>query len=298
MSQVVPSMRRILLLGCRGQVGWELQRALAPLGMVVARDYPEVDLAQVDQLVTLVRETNPDVIVNAAAYTAVDRAEQEPEKARLINAVAPARLAALARERRSWLVHYSTDYVYDGSKRTPYEESDPPCPLNVYGQTKLEGDLAITTSGCPFLIFRLCWVYGTRGHNFLLTIQRLARERETLRVVADQIGSPTWSRWIAETTAQALGQVLAQPDPGRWSGIYHLRAAGQTSWHGFARRIVDLMPVAERRCREVVPIRSEEYPSPARRPAWSVMSCEKLWRTFRLALPDWETGLLQALDMS
>jgi len=287
---------RILLLGNRGQVGWELQRTLAPLGEVHGLDYPEIDLANAEVLEDLVQGCQPQLIVNAAAYTAVDKAESEPERARRINAVAPARLAELARKLGAWLVHYSTDYVYDGNKQTPYVEEDPPAPLNVYGQTKLEGDQSIQASGCAHLIFRLCWVYGTRGQNFLRTILRLAREQETLRVVSDQIGSPTWSRWIAEATALVVQQVLAQPDPTQFSGLYHLRAAGHTSWHGFASRIVEWMPAAERKCREVVAIRTEEYPTPARRPRWSVMSCEKLWRTFRVALPDWETGLRQALD--
>jgi len=287
---------RILLLGNRGQVGWELQRTLAPLGEVHGLDYPEIDLANAEVLEDLVQGCQPQLIVNAAAYTAVDKAENEPERARRINAEAPARLAELACKLGAWLVHYSTDYVYDGNKQTPYVEEDPPAPLNVYGQTKLEGDQSIQASGCAHLIFRLCWVYGTRGQNFLRTILRLAREQETLRVVSDQIGSPTWSRWIAEATALVVQQVLAQPDPTRFSGLYHLRAAGHTSWHGFASRIVEWMPAAERKCREVVAIRTEEYPTPARRPRWSVMSCEKLWRTFRVALPDWETGLRQALD--
>ncbi len=288
---------RILLLGNRGQVGWELQRTLAPLGEVQGLDYPEIDLVNLEALEDLVRGCQPQLIVNAAAYTAVDKAESEPERARRINAEAPARLAELARKLGAWLVHYSTDYVYDGNKQGPYVEEDPPAPLNVYGRTKLEGDQSIQASGCAHLIFRLCWVYGTRGQNFLRTILRMARERETLRVVSDQIGSPTWSRWIAEATALAVQMVLAQPDPARFSGLYHLRAAGHTSWHGFASRIVEWMPAAERKCQEVVPIRTEEYPTPARRPRWSVMSCEKLWRTFRVALPDWETGLRQALDL-
>lgn len=292
-----PKKPRILLLGCRGQVGWELQRTLAPLGEVRSLDYPQIDLEQPDLLRAVVEGAAPDVIVNAAAYTAVDRAEQEKQRAFRINAEAPARLAELARAHGAWLVHYSTDYVYDGRKREPYVETDPPAPLNVYGQTKLAGDRAILDSGCAHIIFRLCWVYGRRGQNFLLTIQRLAREREVLRVVADQVGSPTWCRWIAEATALALQKVLDDPEPARWSGVYHLRAGGETSWHGFASRIVAHLPEAERRCREVIPIRTEDYPLPARRPAWSVMSCEKLWRTFRLALPDWETGLRQALEL-
>lgn len=286
---------RILLLGHRGQVGWELRRTLAPLGELHAWDYPELDLADGQMLERVVRQVGPAIIVNAAAYTAVDRAESEPERARQINALAPERLARLAGERGAWLVHYSTDYVYDGKQQRPYVETDPTGPLNTYGRTKLEGDQAVQASGCAHLIFRLCWVYGMRGNNFLLTMLRLARERETLRVVADQIGSPTWCRLIAEATALALQQVLVTPEPARWSGVYHLRCAGETSWYEFARRIVETVPAGQRKCREVIPIRTEEYPTPARRPAWSVLSCEKLERTFGLALPHWETALRLAL---
>ncbi|MGA4643125.1 dTDP-4-dehydrorhamnose reductase [Limisphaera sp. 4302-co] len=295
MNTGLPRLPRILLLGHRGQVGWELRRALAPLGEVHAWDHPELDLADGEMLERVVRQVAPAIIVNAAAYTAVDRAESEPERARQVNALAPERLARLARDTGTWLVHYSTDYVYDGRQQRPYVETDPTGPLNTYGRTKLEGDQAVQASGCAHLIFRLCWVYGMRGNNFLLTMLRLARERETLRVVADQIGSPTWCRLIAEATALALQQVLVQPDPERWSGVYHLRCAGETSWYEFARRIVETVPAGERKCREVIPIRTEEYPTPARRPAWSVLSCEKLERTFGLALPHWETALRLAL---
>jgi dTDP-4-dehydrorhamnose reductase len=287
---------RILLLGKHGQVGWELCRTLAPMARVTALDYPEIDLTQPSAARRLVLEQRPNIAINAAAYTAVDKAESDVETARLINAVAPGALAEAARALGAWIVHFSTDYVFDGTKREPYVETDAPNPLGVYGRTKLEGDEAVRAANPRHLIFRLCWVYGTRGQNFLLTIQRLARERETLRVVCDQFGCPTWSRLIAEATTLALRQVLAGPDGARFAGTYHLAAAGHTNWHTFATRIVELMPQNERRCRDVQAISTAEYPTPARRPAWSVLDCGKLKRTFGLALPDWEEGLRLALD--
>lgn len=286
----------ILLIGKNGQVGWELRRTLAPVGNVVAVDYPEIDLTDAAAARRLVLENKPAVVINAAAYTAVDKAESDSPTARLLNGVAPGILAEAARQVGALMVHYSTDYVFDGTKDTPYLETDPPNPLGVYGRTKLEGDEAVRAAGGRHLIFRLCWVYGARGQNFMLTMQRLARERDTLRVVSDQIGCPTWSRLIAETTTQALRQVWQSPDAERFDGTYHLAAGGQTSWHGFASRIVELMPEKDRRCQAVVPITTAEYPTPARRPAYSVLGCDKLQRTFGLRLPDWEAGLKLVLD--
>ncbi|MCX8089629.1 MAG: dTDP-4-dehydrorhamnose reductase [Verrucomicrobiae bacterium] len=287
----------ILLIGKNGQVGWELRRALAPMARLTAVDFPEIDLTDADAARKLVLDTRPALVLNAAAYTAVDKAESDAETARLINAVAPGALAETAREIGAWIVHFSTDYVFDGAKRQPYVETDAPNPLGVYGRTKLEGDRAVQAANARHLIFRLCWVYGTRGQNFLLTIQRLARERETLRVVQDQFGCPTWSRLIAEAVALALRQVLANGgDAARFAGTYHLAARGYTNWHTFASRIVELMPESERRCRQVQAISTAEYPTPARRPAWSVLDCGKLKRVFGLELPDWEAGLRLALD--
>jgi dTDP-4-dehydrorhamnose reductase len=287
---------KILLLGKNGQVGWELQRTLAPLGQVWALDYPEVDFAEGAALRKLVLGHQPQIVVNACAYTAVDKAETEPERAMLINGLAPGVLAEAAKQLGALLVHYSTDYVFDGTKRTPYVETDVTNPLSAYGRTKLAGDQAIQQVGCNHLIFRLCWVYGARGQNFMLTMTRLARERETLRVVADQIGSPTWSRMIAETTSLALKQVLSLGEARESSGVYHLRAGGETNWHEFASRIIELMPSAERKCKAVEAITTADYPTPAQRPAYSVMSCEKLRRTFGLVLPDWEQSLRLVLD--
>jgi dTDP-4-dehydrorhamnose reductase len=287
---------KILLLGKNGQVGWELRRTLAPLAEVAAVDYPEINFTDVPALRRLVADARPDAVVNAAAYTAVDKAETEPELCRQINAVAPGVLAEEAKKTGALMVHYSTDYIFDGTKTSPYIETDAPNPLGAYGWSKLEGDRTVTASGADHLIFRLCWVYGARGQNFMLTMQRLARERETLRVVGDQFGCPTWSRMIAEATALALGQAVAGADRSAFNGEYHLAAGGQTNWHGFASRIIELMPEAERKCRAVEKIATAEYPTPAKRPAYSVLDCGKLQKTFGLRLPDWEFSLRQVLD--
>ena len=296
MHTVVMETPKILLIGKNGQVGWELRRTLAAMAQVIAVDFPEIDLTDPDATRRLVLETKPAVVLNAAAYTAVDKAESEAEVAKLINSIAPGVLAEAANQSGALMVHYSTDYVFDGTKKTPYVETDSPKPLGVYGQTKLEGDQAIQAIGGRHLIFRLCWVYGARGQNFLLTMQRLAREREKLRVVADQFGCPTWSRLIAEATALALRQVLAARDVASFTGTYHLASSGFTSWHGFASQIVELMPETERRCREVAAITTEDYPTPAKRPEYSVLDCSKLAKTFGIKLPDWEECLRLVLD--
>jgi dTDP-4-dehydrorhamnose reductase len=287
---------KILLLGKNGQVGWELRRTLAPLAEVTAVDYPEVNFTDPSALRRLVAEARPDVVVNAAAYTAVDKAETEPELCRQINAVAPGILAEEAKRIGTLMVHYSTDYIFDGTKSSSYVETDAPNPLGAYGRSKLEGDRAVKASGADHLIFRLCWVYGSRGQNFLLTMQRLARERETLRVVGDQFGCPTWSRMIAEATALAISKVVAGANRSAFNGEYHLAAGGHTSWHGFASSIIELMPETERKCRSVEKIATSEYPLPAKRPAYSMLDCGKLQKSFGLRLPDWETSLRQVLD--
>lgn len=289
---------RILLFGKIGQVGWELRRTLAPMSQLVCVDFPEVDLTRPDSIRTWIKDCSPDVIVNAAAYTAVDKAETETALAMKINGEAPGVMAEEAKKRGALLVHYSTDYVFNGAKTSPYVEEDPADPLGAYGRTKLAGDLAILQAGCAHLIFRLCWVYGSRGGNFMLTMMRLAREREQLRVVRDQIGCPTWSRLIAETTSLALMQVRAPDRAAACSGVYHLCASGETSWHGFAQAIIDLMPAEEKKCRTVDAIASADYPTPTRRPAYSVMSCAKLERTFGLRLPDWRESLQLVLGQS
>ena len=287
---------RILIIGKIGQVGWELQRTVAVLGDITSVDFPEIDLTNNSSITNHIREAAPQVIINAAAYTAVDKAETDTERSQQINGIAPGILANEAKKLGALLVHYSTDYVYDGTKTIPYVETDSPNPLSAYGRSKLAGDLAVQQSGANHLIFRLCWVYGARGQNFMLTMMRLAREREKLRVVSDQFGCPTWSRMIAETTALALKQVLASGDLKKYSGIYHLAASGHTTWHGFADAIISSMPASERKCMQIDPITTPEYPLPAKRPAYSVLSCEKLRQTFGLQLPDWRHGLHQVLE--
>lgn len=283
----------ILLTGAGGQVGFELARSLRTVGEVVAPGRAQMDLSDLDQVRQVVRSLRPRLIVNAAAYTAVDRAEGDSALAHRINAQAPAVLAQEARMLGAPIVHYSTDYVFDGSKQGPYVESDPPQPLNVYGHSKLAGEQAIAASGAAHLILRTSWVYGMRGNNFLLTMLKLGREREEVRVVDDQHGAPTWSRTIADTTALILSQASTGGAPW-WAangGIYHLSCQGQTTWHGFAEAI---MQAAGLPC-SVIPISSADYPTPARRPANSVMSCGKLNGRFG-ALPAWDKALALCLD--
>ena len=284
-------MKRILLIGHDGQVGYELQRTLAPLGPVTAVCYPDIDFAVPDTVRRIVRETRPEWIVNAAAYTAVDKAETEPDLCRRVNAGGPALLAEEAKRLGAALVHYSTDFVFDGTLRRPYTETDSPCPLGVYGQTKLEGDQAILASDVPHLIFRLAWVYGRRGKNFLLTLQRLAREGKPLRVVADQVGCPTWCRVIAETTAAALALTEKPGAPfslQEVSGLYHAVCSGETSWHGFARAFIPVeIPIQ--------PITTADFPTPARRPAYSALDCTRLHRVFGLSMPAWDQALSDCL---
>jgi dTDP-4-dehydrorhamnose reductase len=287
---------RILLIGKIGQVGWELRRALAPMARVVCVDFPEIDLTSGESIRRWVRDTRPNVVINAAAYTAVDKAESEPDQAMKINGVAPGILAEEAKKPGALLVHYSTDYVFDGAKAEPYVETDPPNPLGVYGRSKLAGDEAVRAVGGAHLIFRLCWVYGARGHNFMLTMMRLARERERLRVVGDQVGCPTWSRMIAQTTVLALKQAVTAEDLGAFTGTFHLAASGITSWHGFADAIVKLMPAEGRKCVQVEAISTAEHPTPTKRPAYSVLACGKLERVFGLRLPHWEECLKQVLE--
>lgn len=278
---------KILLTGRSGQVGYELQRSLAALGDMIAPDRAELDLAQPPTIERALEAHQPDIIVNAAAYTTVDRAEAERDLAFTVNAVAPGMLAHEARRLGALLVHYSTDYVFDGEKAGPYVEDDPTHPLSVYGLSKLEGEQAIRASGCRHLIFRTSWVYAARGKNFLLAVFRLTRERPELRIVDDQFGAPTTALMLARAT----GAVLARPWDDRASGTYHMTAAGRTTWCGFAREIVAARGLAT----PVVPIRTEEYPLPARRPRNSLLDNTKLHRTFGVRLPNWQEGLSQTL---
>lgn len=290
---------KILVTGKNGQVGYELERSLQGLGEVIAVDRGQMDLANLDEVREVIRTLRPQLIVNAAAYTAVDKAESEKDLALRINAHAPAVMAEEARVLGAALIHYSTDYVFDGSKATHYVENDPTCPVNVYGQTKLAGEQAIATAGIPHLILRTSWVYGMRGKNFLLTVLRLAAERDELCIVADQQGAPTWCRTIADTTAHIVGRLQGrQPaqrgllDTEAWqavAGIYHLTAQGTTSWQGFAEAILAGRPGMK--APRVTPIATGDYPLPAKRPANSALSCEKLMREF-CALPEWRAALV------
>lgn len=286
-------MKKILLLGANGQVGWELQRALAPLAELVVCDRQRGDLTDLDALQSLVRSERPDVIVNAAAYTAVDKAESDAAGARLINTEAVERLADVACELDAWLVHYSTDYVFDGQGDTPFAEDAPTAPLGIYGQTKRDGEMAIRNSGCRHLILRTSWVYATRGANFARTMLRLAGQREELRVVADQVGAPTSAELIADVTAHILGRLSTDAQlRENAAGTYHLVAGGEVSWHGFAQFLVSealrlgapLKATPDR----ILPISTAEYPLPARRPANSRLDTRKLQQTFGLVLPPWQ----------
>ena len=290
----------ILLVGKGGQVGWELQRSLAPLGEVTALDRNSLefcgDLSNLPGLAETVQRLRPDVIVNASAHTAVDKAESEPELAHLINATAPGVLAQEAHKLGAWLVHYSTDYVFDGSGSQPWLETDTPAPLNVYGQTKLEGE-QLLAQHCPkHLIFRTSWVYAARGGNFAKTMLRLARERERLTVINDQWGAPTGAELIADVTAHAVRQVLQRPaGPQGAAGIYHLTASGQASWHLYAKHVLaqaaQAQPAIELVAKEVAPVPTSAFPTPANRPHNSRLNTAKLQSTFGLRLPPWEQGV-------
>ncbi|MBK9446942.1 MAG: dTDP-4-dehydrorhamnose reductase [Betaproteobacteria bacterium] len=294
-------MTPILLFGCDGQVGWQLQRSLSPLGTVTTVNRAQCDLASPEAIRSVIQAVAPKIIVNAAAYTAVDRAETEPELAQAINATAPGVMAEAAKKSGALLVHYSTDYVFDGSKQAPYVETDPTCPLSVYGRTKRDGEEAVAAAGCRALVFRTSWVFGARGHNFVKTILRLAGEGRALRIVDDQIGAPTPAALISDVT----GQILAASRRGAQieeCRLYHLAAANPVSWCGFAREILRLaaatpgfegLPVLE----SVTGIGTADYPLPAPRPANSRLDCGKLEHDFDLELPDWRPFLTRMLQL-
>lgn len=287
----------ILVTGVNGQVGFELLRSLQGLGRVVACDRSMLDLSDLDRVRSVVRELKPSIIVNPAAYTAVDKAETDVDAARRLNADVPRVLAEEAARSGASLIHYSTDYVFDGVKPGEYFEADLPDPQNVYGLTKLEGEAAIASSGCQHLILRTSWVYGGRGHNFLLTMLRLGVDRPELKVVADQTGAPTWSHAIATATSHVLAQVRGVADEAGWwgehSGTYHLTAGGDTSWHGFASAIFELAELPKRPI--ILPISAAEYPTPARRPSNSKLSNAKLAQVFGVVLPHWRESLALCL---
>jgi dTDP-4-dehydrorhamnose reductase len=290
---------RILLIGANGQVGWELRRTLAGLGEVIAASIeggyaPIVDLLDKGLLAQLVEESRPDAVVNAAAYTAVDKAETEHDIAQRINADAVGELGALLAKRGTPIIHYSTDFVFSGARDRAYTEDDAPGPLNVYGETKLAGEVALLESGAPALVFRTSWVYGARGANFLLAMLKLFKEKEELRIVDDQVGSPTWSRMLAEVTAMVLYRVLqGDIDLAKLGGLYHLTGAGHVTWFGFAKAIQERTGSG---CR-LIPIPSSEYPAPAKRPSYSVLDNTKFGETFGLYMPDWRHSLDQCLEL-
>ncbi|HOX50202.1 MAG TPA: dTDP-4-dehydrorhamnose reductase [Fibrobacteria bacterium] len=282
---------RILIIGRRGQVGWELRRTLAPLGEITAFDFPDIDLTKPETLRPLVRQVAPDLVVNADAYTAVDKAEDEVEICRAINALAPKVLAEEAARLGAPMVHFSTDYVYDGAKDGRWVETDVPGPRSVYGRTKLEGDEGIAATGVQHLIFRLEWVWGTRGSNFVKTMLKLARERKEIKVVDDQVGAPTWSRHIAEATSSAVARWESQ------NGIYHLANSGETSWYGFAKAIFEEDPrKSEQILESLQAIPSSAYPAKAVRPMNSRMDLSKLDRDFGIRLPDWRSALRDSFE--
>lgn len=294
-------MNKILLLGANGQVGWELQRSLAPLGELTVCTREQADFTRPQSLARLVEQARPQVIVNAAAYTAVDKAESDEATARQVNAESVGVLARAAAESGAWLVHYSTDYVFDGQGTSPYRENDPTGPLSAYGRTKLEGERAVQRSACRHLILRTSWVYAARGGNFAKTMLRLAAERDELKVVADQFGAPTSAELIADVTAQILrrlthDQALAETA----SGVYHLVASGETSWHGYARFVIGRaaelgMPLKVMQD-SIRAIATADFPVPAKRPANSRLDTDKLRKTFGIYLPAWEQHANRMLE--
>lgn len=291
---------KILLFGKGGQVGWELQRSLAFMGELVALDVNDQELCgdftHPDSIIQTIHSVSPDVIVNAAAYTAVDKAESESELADTINTRAPEILAQESRKLGAWLIHYSTDYVFDGNGVKPWKETDPTIPLNVYGSTKLEGEKAVINSGCKHLIFRTSWVYSARGENFIKTMIRLAQNRDHLSVIDDQIGAPTGAELLADVTAHSMSIALRQPQV---SGLYHLTAKGETSWYGYASFVLDKVRQSGIKLKvqseSIQPVSTDVFSQTARRPGNSRLNTKKIERTFDLTLPLWQTGVARML---
>jgi dTDP-4-dehydrorhamnose reductase len=285
---------KLLLLGNTGQLGWELQRTLQPLGVVIGRDFPEVDLGNSASIIKIVREYRPDVIVNATAYTAVDKAESEPALAQAINGIGPGVLAEEARKLKGLLIHYSTDYVFDGTKGTPYVEADLPNPVNVYGESKLTGEQAVQSVGGDYLIFRTAWVYSMRRDSFVSKVLGWARRNEILRVVDDQVSNPTWARMLAEVTALVLARGKAYLHER--TGLYHLAGGGFASRYVWAQEILRLDPARqEQKVTQLLHALSADFPTPAQRPLFSALDCRKFEQAFDLYLPAWDAAMELAL---
>lgn len=289
---------KILLTGKTGQIGEELNNIVGDLGNLITVDKEQLDLSKPNSIEPVILDIKPDIIINPAAYTAVDKAEKEPDLAMTVNAIAPGLLAKAARKVGAGLIHYSTDYVFDGCSEIPYKEEDPPNPLNVYGKTKLAGEKALAEAGIPFLIIRTGWVYSLHGKNFLRTIKKLAEEKDTLQVIDDQIGAPTWARSVALKTHQILKQCLNKKwletkDPSL-SGIFHLTCQGKTSWHGFARKVLNISNASQNI--KLIAIPTSDYPTPATRPSNSLLNNEKIQKVFGLDMPHWEDALKDCMD--
>jgi len=286
------------LIGKNGQLGWELNRTLAPLGSLEALDYPEINLAIPDSIADTLRRVKPDLIINAAAYTDVDKAEDEPQIALAVNGEAPARLAEIASDLGSVLVHYSTDYVFDGSKGEPYNESDRVNPINVYGRSKLKGEQAILESGCACFILRTSWVYSLRRESFVTKVLDWSRKKDILNIVSDQVGSPTWARMLAEITAQMLA--TAGEDFANWAhqhqGTYHLAGSGAVSRFKWAQAILELDPnKKEQKARDIQPALTADFPTPARRPLYTALDCRQFISGFNIKIPEWKSSLALAM---
>lgn len=290
----------ILLFGKNGQLGSELRRCLLPLGPINALDKEDLDLSNPDAVAQIIQTVRPDLIINASAYTAVDQAENQPELAFQINARAPEIMAQTAGEIGAAFIHFSTDYVFDGTKNSPYHEKDLPNPLNVYGQGKLEGEQLILQASAAALIFRTSWVYSLRGDSFVTKTLAWARQHETLRIVDDQVGSPTWARQLAETTGALLARAGREPVEyiSKRRGLYHLAGKGAVSRLEFSRAVLALDPHRdEQRCREILPARTADFPAPARRPLFTALDCSRFESTFDLTIPDWQHALRLAMDL-
>ena len=289
---------KILLTGKTGQIGGELNNIVGDLGKLITVDKEQLDLSKPNSIEPVILDIKPDIIINPAAYTAVDKAEEEPDLAMTVNAIAPGLLAQAAKKVGAGLIHYSTDYVFDGCSGIPYKEEDPPNPLNVYGQTKLAGEKAVAKAGIPFLIIRTGWVYSLHGKNFLRTIKKLAEEKDIIQVIDDQIGAPTWARSVALKTHQILKQCLNKKwletkDPSL-SGIFHLTCQGKTSWHGFARKVLNISNTSQNL--KLIAIPTSDYPTPATRPSNSLLNNEKIQKVFGIDMPHWEDALKDCMD--